>query len=445
MKKFLKVGLFLLFSSFLCKKVIANELNLEDLLIKREIKSVIKDEEITYLMNNYNFLSDEKITKINKKINNIVLNVYGDEKLNKIKKDFDLLIKEEIFFKNINLDYQYAIPKFIFKNVGFENDSSEARNLYDLKNNCSVVLKFDVDDSGRIFESSELGYKTKKQISESSDYEIKNTLKETLFHELSHCLLKEKKFLPIISNNFKYEYKNLSYSLIKKIINIRDNIEKYGFNSLNVFDYVVFSIYNETYADVMSSFVSIKGKENFNDAKKQLINLLGFRINGRATHKDFFGILNALNVINSEFVFDDKNKELLAREIATLSILQNIKEVFYDFTKIDDEKYVSLYLSDSIYIEKKKIKIKVSKSYYDINKDVENLKNFGFFSVNKNLVIDFLKEIKDDNINIYNNFELVNEKMSIFLNENNKGFFDFKNYNKKNDFFVKKELKKNFF
>lgn len=214
-KNFLRVGVIGLLIATNISSALAQPINqiTENQLTNQQIVNVIRTSteksDLDYFIQSGSGVSNEKIEKIQNHINASIQKLLGNKKINQIKDEINKAIQPLNQNDEFKINYSWAMPKEILQEYkdAKQTDSSVANGSFDISQKCEVNVKLAVDNVGRLFESSELVSNTVEEITLQTNEQLFLTLKETVAHELSHCIvhkhMKSKNFELNFSNKFK--------------------------------------------------------------------------------------------------------------------------------------------------------------------------------------------------------------------------------------------------
>ncbi len=365
-KKFLKNGVLAVMMAATVTSALAQPINamLQESPDRVEVAQIIKDsvpkEDLAYLIQKGPGHTDARVEKVYEIINKEVDKKYGNEHLQAIKKEIEKEVKHIAAYKNINVSYSWSIPKEILKDYpeAKQNDSSVAYSAMDISGECKVVMKLAIDDHGRLFEASELAGLTTKEVGELSSKKIIDVLKETISHEMSHCVLQQDMKNPNFEVSFSKDFKEQNPEIVKaineKINTTKTQIEKKDFDNLNYFDYLMYSNYNENFADVSGAFARLGNNPNeatIKEVKGGLLELAKFRESTGLTHKTNAAVQYALEKVEDAAKMTPEARIEFAKEIAGDSLLNNMKVVFNRMIKINHSGVLSSYLVNGVKID----------------------------------------------------------------------------------------------
>ncbi len=314
-----------------------NNLQAPEKLNNTEIVKIVKQnlDDVSKLdIVNHANEKDPNVEYVYNKFNNEIVKKYGDKQLKDIKKELNKAISDAKIFKGINIDFRFAIPKEVLKDIpnAQETDTSYAHNAVKSNEVCEVIVNLEVDNKGRLFEASENAHLTLDEISQMTTKEQMSVLKETVLHELSHCAIQKTNYKTNFSNEMVSKYPDLVKITQEKMKDVSDKINNNQVTKINALDKLMFINYQESFADVMSAFARMGDKPTTHsilEAKEQIKNLMHLR---SSKEKDIFHL--TMPAIQSAYVKMDmasklsmQEREKLAQQIATESILPNMKKV----------------------------------------------------------------------------------------------------------------------
>lgn len=357
-KKFLQNGVLAVVMAATVTNALAQPISvMQDRPERTEIVQIVKDtvpkEDLAYLIQNGAGYSDARTEGIYAKINETMESRYGNSEIQAIKKDLEKELKEIGAYKNIKVSYSWAMPKEIIQEYkdAKQNDSSAANNAMDISGTCNVVMKLAVDNQGRFFEASELAGLTTEQISARSDKAIKDVLKETISHEMSHCVLQEQMKAPDFEMSFSSDFvqtnPQIAKALNEKINLVKQQIANKDFDNINYFDYLMYSNYNENFADVSGAFARLgehPSPEKIQEIRENLLEVARFRESTGLTHKTQAAVQYALEKLDDAAKMTPDQRIEFAKEIAGESLLSNMKIVFNKMFKSSDAGLVGSFL-----------------------------------------------------------------------------------------------------
>ena len=308
---------------------------LDNTAITMLVKNKISKDDLAYVAGNLEIKSDRS-EAIYKKIDSLV-SQHNKKDMQSVKKEIQKTLSDLSVYKDVKVSYKYAVPQDLikeFKDVpGVKgNDSSVAYNSYLASEKCEVSLKLASDNHGRLFEASELSHLSTQEVSKMSQAEIDSTLKETVLHEAAHCLMHSE--LRKDDFELKFSEKTLSQSpetakkMSEKIKTVTENLRNNKPNTQ--LDNMAFLNFNESFADVMSAFARMGDKpttSSIQEAQDQLLHISHMREESGLTHKTQPAIQNALSKLDMASKMTIKERYVLAKEIASDSIIPSMKIV----------------------------------------------------------------------------------------------------------------------
>lgn len=353
-KKFLTTGVLIGLSVAVIGNAMGNtvsQLNKEqvsDTQISAIYEDAMSHDDFMEMLKNDGFrFNNEKTNELRLEIASKVAEQGHQMHLNKVEN----MIKQE-FGSQIDgykISYSFGIPGALLAK-GVRNDTSMAVNGFKANGTCEVDVRLNVDNHGRLFESSELGYKSASEISAMTDAQINNVIKEVVAHEVSHCKLSEQiksgDFKLNLSDTYKQENKDIANSLTTKFDNIVNAIKADNKDDMTVFDYLAFINYHENFADVNAAFMRLGdgSKENVDAVKAQLVEVAKIRHETSSMyHKTSSALQDALEKVDFAAKLTPKEREDLAHQIAGENLMHNMKGVFAQLNpegdKIEDLSY----------------------------------------------------------------------------------------------------------
>ncbi len=403
-KNFLRVGVIGLLIATNISSALAQPINqiTENQLTNQQIVNVIRTSteksDLDYFIQSGSGVSNEKIEKIQNHINASIQKVLGNKKINQIKDEINKAVKPLNPNDEFKINYSWAMPREILQEYKDtkQTDSSVANGSFDISQKCEVNVKLAVDNVGRLFESSELVSNTVEEITLQTNEQLFLTLKETVAHELSHCIvhkhMKSKNFELNFSNKFKENNPEIVKSFNKIINNVKDKIASQKHDEINKLDYVIFSNYQENFADVYGAFGRLgenPNAEKINEVKLSLINLAQLRENSRITHQTKGAYQYALDNLEVSAKMSLTEREDFAKQIAsdalimsaelmTKKLFQNsgIEEIAYLLTSSIELKEGGKVNISTDYVKEKSIDL-IVEEYVNI---LENKENIGMFN-----------------------------------------------------------------
>ncbi len=325
------------------------------------IKSNIPQEDLAYLIQMGPGVKNDRTDSIRKKIDSSIESKYGQERIEQVKKELGEEIKELSEKHNINVAYSWAIPKKIIEEypTAKQNDSSIANGSFDISGQCSVDIKLAVDNQGRLFESSELLDHTTEEMSNRSSQSIIATLKETVAHEISHCVLQKQMKDPNFELSFSKEFRETNPQIAKalndKINDVKVKISHKNFEDINQFDYILFSNYQENFSDVNGAFARLGENpttETIKEVRDSLISLAKFREKSDVSHQTQAAYQYALENLEVAALMTPSQRENFAKQISSDTLISNLKIVFEKVLSNSESTAIGTYLVGGLTINK---------------------------------------------------------------------------------------------
>lgn len=372
-KKFIQIGIVSIVAAASLANALAQPINLlleTPALNNTEIVQIIKQnipkDDLTYIVKNARAEKNERTDKIYNKIDNLIVSKFSHKQLNSVKNELNEALKGLGPAGNsIKVTYAYATPKEIIDEVAKDhpdirtNDSSRAENAMDVSKECSISMNLAIDNKGRLFESSELVSLSTEQVSKMSNKEIMGVLKETLLHEASHCALHSQMKDPNFSLKFSDSYANQNPTIVKllneKISEVKNNISSKNLDNIDTLNLMTFINYHENFSDVNSSFSRLGANPNaekIREAKEQLLNVSRLRENTGIYHKTQYAVQYALNNIDAAAKMDMNTRTEFAKEIASDSIMNNMRIVLFKVLGQNHTEIFSNYMVNGLKISK---------------------------------------------------------------------------------------------
>jgi hypothetical protein len=305
--------------------------------------------------------SDVRIDGIRAKINSSIEAKYGQQHLEKVKEQVGKNLKELSDKYNVRVSYSWATPKKIIEEYpkAKQNDSSVAYGSSDISSECRVEIRLAVDNHGRPFEASELLEHTTEEMSSRSNESIVATLKETVGHEISHCVLQQHMKDPNFQLNFSKEFREtnpqISKSLNEKINDVRIKVSNKKFDDIAQLDYIIFSNYQENFSDVNGAFSRLgenPSAETIKEVRESLVNLASFREKSDVEHKTQAAYQYALEKLDVAAAMTTSQRENFAKEIASDTLISNVKLVFEKVFNNNESTTIGTYLIGGLTINK---------------------------------------------------------------------------------------------
>jgi hypothetical protein len=366
-KNFLKNGVLSVVIASSLASAFAQPINtmVDNIPNRSEIVQIVKDnvpnEDLAYLVQQGAARSDARTEAIYQKINETIEAKYGSEEIQDIKQGIEKQLKEISDYRDIPVSYSWAMPKEIIQEYkdAKQNDSSVAYNAMDISGQCKVVIKLAVDNNGRIFEASELSGLTTEDVSAKSNKTLKEVISETMGHEMSHCVLQEKMKDPGFEMSFSKDFKEANPTITKilneKINLVKTKMENNDKENIDYFDYLMFSNYNENFADVAGAFARLGNNptaSTIKDVRDNLIELSKYRESTELTHKTQVAVQSAIEKLDEAAKMTPEKRVEFAKEIAGDSLLDNMQIVFGKVLKTNATYIVGSFLVDGLKIEK---------------------------------------------------------------------------------------------
>jgi hypothetical protein len=368
-KNFIKIGVVTVVACASMTNALAAPVNtliqspqLDNTQIVQMIKANVSKDDLTFIVKNAQGKS-ERHENIHNKINNLINSKYSSNELDTVKNELNETLSL-MGGNKVSVTYSYATPKQIIDEVAKEipsikrNHSSIANGAIDINSNCDVTMNLAIDNKGRLFESSELAATSVEQISSMSKSEIMNTLKETLLHEASHCLLstkmKDKNFELKFSDAYAAKNPTIVQQLNEKISEVKEQIagKKENIDILNLTTFINF---HENFADVNAAFARIginPTAETIKEAKEQLLNVAKFREKTDFQHQTQYAVQYALDKIDLAATMTPEQRVDFAQEIASDSLLNNMRLVLKSEIGSANPGTMAAYLVNGIKIGK---------------------------------------------------------------------------------------------
>lgn len=321
--------------------------------IVKIIQNDIPKEDLAYLIQMGSGSTDSRVSEIYSVINKKIEEKFGSGHVESVKKNLGKEITNLSHFKDIEINYSWAIPKEVlikYKNAP-KNDTSVAENAFDTSNTCRVTIKLAVDDNGRLFEASELISLSNEEVSKKTDKEIHGVMKEAIAHEVSHCVLhkelKKENFEMSFSKEFKEGNPIIASVLNSKIHETKTKIAQGVQEEVNFFDLMLFTNYNENFSDVFGAFSRFgdhPNAEKIYEVRDSLLEVAKFRENTGMTHKTQAAVQYALEKLEDAAKMNPEQRLELAKEIAGDSLLNNMRMVLEKMVGVENRGIVSSYL-----------------------------------------------------------------------------------------------------